>query len=424
MITAHILFIGHLWPEPDSSAAGYRTMALIDACLEQHWNVDFSCAAEPTPWSVHLQKIGVGCHAITINSESFDQWIKELQADFIVFDRFMTEEQFSWRVEKNCPQAIRIIDTSDLHFLRRSRQQQLKLQNQASNNKSLSHSALELPPLDLNNQDSIREISSIYRCDLALVISSYEMKLLIDKFQISKQLLMYLPFMFENSQIKEAPIKNSYASRKNFFMIGNFLHEPNWDAVLWCKQKLWSKIRAAIPEAQLHIYGAYTPEKARQLHQPKEGFFIMGRAENLDALIQKYRVNLVPLRFGAGIKGKIADGFRLGLPCITTSIGAEGMADNLPWGGFICDDENNFCNTAVKLYQQPDTWLQKQQYGYDIIKKIHNKSLHQANFIKQLLQLKKNITQHRNKNFIGSMLRYHLHRSHEFMSRWIEEKNK
>lgn len=411
MKTLHILFIGHLWPEPESSAAGYRTMALIDACLEQGWKVDFACAADETPWSVRLQERGVSCHSIKINSSNFDQWIKQLPADYIVFDRFMTEEQFSWRVEKYCPDAIRILDTSDLHFLRRSRQKQIKHEDKSS----------QKHPLELHNDDSIREISSIYRCDLSLIISSYEMQLLTNNFQLDKELLLYLPFMFD---LPEPQHNSGFSSRKHFFMIGNYLHEPNWDAVLWCKQKLWPKIRASIADAQLHIYGAYTPDKARQLHKPSEGFYIMGRAENLQELILHYRVNLVPLRFGAGIKGKIADGFRLGLPCITTPIGAEGMADKMPWGGFICENENTFASTAIELYQQENVWLEKQQYGYEIIKKIHNKQLHQAVFIKQLLSLKENIQQRRNKNFIGSMLRYHLHRSHEFMSRWIEEKNK
>lgn len=412
----HILFIGHLWPEPDSSAAGYRTMALINACLEQNWQVSFASAAEETLWSKKLPAIGVVCYSIEINSRNFDQWITQLRPDFCVFDRFMTEEQLSWRVKKYSSDCIHILDTCDLHFLRRARQnaQKKKIKNRQFSSK-IDFFSKE------NSEDSIREISAIYRSDLSLIISSYEMDLLKEEFQISDKLLLYLPFMFDPPKPQ---LSSDFSQRQNFFMIGNFLHEPNWDAVLWCKQNLWPKIRAVLPDAQLHIFGAYTPEKARQLQQESSGFYIMGRAENLPQLISNYRVNLVPLRFGAGLKGKIADGFQFGLPCVTTSIGAEGMAGGLPWGGFICDNEENFIQSAVKLYSDTAIWQKKQQYGYEIIKQVYNKQVHQQYFIQQLLKLKQQIGIQRKKNFIGSMLKYHLHRSHEFMSRWIEEKNK
>jgi Glycosyl transferases group 1 len=413
--TQHILFIGHLWPEPDSSAAGYRTMALINACLDQNWKVSFASVAQPTQWSKKLQHDGINCYSININSQSFDTWIAQLQPDFCIFDRFMTEEQFSWRVEKFCPECIHILDTCDLHFLRRSRQKTVK--KQLSNNQLNK----ELDVESLHSEDSIREISAIYRSDLSLIISSYEMQLLKDEFKINSDLLLYLPFMFE---FPKPNLSADFSQRQHFFMIGNFLHDPNWDAVLWCKQKLWPKIRAALPDAQLHIYGAYTPEKARQLHRESDGFYIMGRADNLSQLILNYRVNLVPLRFGAGIKGKIADGFQYGLPCITTPVGAEGMAENHPWGGYICNNEEMFIQSAIQLYSEPDIWRQKQHDGYEIIKNVHNKKIQQQRFIEQLSALKENITKQRRKNFIGSMLKYHLHRSHEFMSRWIEEKNK
>jgi len=421
----HILFIGHLWPEPDSSAAGYRTMALIETCLEHNWQVSFACAAEETLWSERLQTIGVNCYSIKVNSQTFDQWIAQLKADFCVFDRFMTEEQFSWRVAKYSPGCIHILDTSDLHFLRRARQQAFKKNKQ----NSLLNNDIDLFSPE-NSENTIREISAIYRSDLSLIISSYEMELLKEKFQISDDLLLYLPFMFDfpnpklSFPVHEELMQKEFSQRQHFFMIGNFLHEPNWDAVLWCKQNLWPKIRAKLSNAELHIFGAYTPEKAKQLHNSSEGFYIKGRAENLPSLISNYRVNLVPLRFGAGIKGKIADGFQFGLPCITTSIGAEGMDGGLSWGGYICDKEEDFIESAIKLYTQSDTWKEKQANGFEIILKVHNKKIYQQHFIQRLLDLKQHISQSRKKNFVGNMLKYHLHRSHEFMSRWIEEKNK
>lgn len=418
-----LLFLGHNWPEPNSSAAGYRSLALLDACLKQNWQVNFASAAEPTQYSHQLELLGVNCYSIEINNSNFELWIEQLQPDIVIFDRFMTEEQFSWRVAKICPECIRVIDTSDLHFLRHSRYNVLKT---FKKKRQYTYDDMRLSRDNLNNDQSIREISAIYRSDLSLIISSYEYQLLQQEFDIRPDLLLYLGFMLESP---EPASFRKFDDTNNFFMIGNYLHAPNWDAVQWCYQALWPKIRAQLPKAECHIYGAYTPEKAMQLHQPKQGFYIKGRAENLSSLLPNYRVNLAPLRFGAGIKGKIADGFCYGIPCVTTSIGAEGMADAMQWGGYIADDEDDFIDKATHLYKNCDIWQQSQKQACEIIKTKHNKEQNQSHFIKilnSILDIKKNnrLTERRNKNFMGSMLNYHLHRSHEFMSRWIEEKNR
>jgi len=401
----HLLYIGHLWPEPASSAAGYRTLAILEAALAAGWQVSFASAAEKTPWSLDLESSSVNCISIQINASSFDQFIQDCNPDFVLFDRFMTEEQFAWRVEKHSPRSIRILDSIDLHFLRRARQKAL------NNNTRL----------DLLSEDAKREIAAIYRCDLSLIISDYEMQLLNDTFGIDNSQLFYSPFMLDVTAETTSP---SFTERQHFIMIGNFIHAPNWDAVRWCYDKIWPEIHAALPAAELHVYGAYTPDKAKQLHQPKKGFHIMGRAEKLPELFASHRVNLVPLRYGAGIKGKVADGFLSGTPNVTTSIGAEGMSGGLPWGGYIADSETDFIKQAIHLYQNPMDWQQCQKQGFDIIQQVHDKTVNQNLFIKRLVELEKNIQKQRKNNFIGAMLRHHFHRSTEFMARWIEQKNK
>src|SRR5699024_7195355 len=101
------------------------------------------------------------------------------------FDRFITEEQFGWRVAEQCPQTLRILDTEDLHCLRRARK------------KAINEERSFAPEDLLNEETAKREIASIFRCDLSLVISEYELKLLQDLFKIDKTLLHYLPFMLD-----------------------------------------------------------------------------------------------------------------------------------------------------------------------------------------------------------------------------------
>ncbi|WP_246540375.1 glycosyltransferase family 4 protein [sulfur-oxidizing endosymbiont of Gigantopelta aegis] len=185
-------------------------------------------------------------------------------------------------------------------------------------------------------------------------------------------------------------------------MIGNFLHPPNWDAVLWCYQSIWPLIRKQLPQAELHVYGAYPSEKVWQLHQPEKGFFIKGRADDALVTLGQYRVNLAPLRFGAGIKGKIADGWLSGTPCISTAIGQEGMAlneskNNEPssWGGLIAETPEEIAQSAIQLYQDKTLWQVSQQHGEQIIKQQFNESQHTLAFINTIKQLMNNLSAHR-----------------------------
>ena len=105
-----------------------------------------------------------------------------------------------------------------------------------------------------------------------------------------------------------------------------------------------------MPESNLLIYGAYPSQKVLQLHKPAEGFIVKGRAADAEEVIKSAKVVLAPLRFGAGLKGKLIEAMQCGTPSITTSIGAESMHGNLPWNGFIVDGVTDFANAAVCLY--------------------------------------------------------------------------
>ena len=403
-----VLIIGSVWPEPCSSAAGSHMLQIIEQLLLHGCTITFASAAAPGETRADLVALGIHEQAIALNCSSFDEWVHALDPDIVVFDRFMTEEQFGWRVEEQCPNALRVLETSDLHCLREARQQMLKT------------------PADLYQtmaqQDiTMREIAAIFRCDVSLIISRFEIDLLMRYFSVPAELLLYCPFLLDMPDTKKW---QNFEQREHFVSIGNFLHAPNWDAVQWLKQSIWPKIRAQLPQAQLHIYGAYTPQKARELHNEREGFLVQGWAEDALAVMRSARVCLAPLRFGAGIKGKLADAMLTGTPSVTTSIGAEAMHDNLPWCGVVTDDAQAFVDAAVNLYQNETVWLQSQQAGADILQRCFNKMEYGAALIAQLEQANEQIGQRRLQNMVGRMLRYHQHKSTHYMARWIEEKNR
>ena len=190
------------------------------------------------------------------------------------------------------------------------------------------------------------------------------------------------------------------------------------------KNEIWPKLKELLPNAKLNIYGAYPSQKVLQLHNPKEGFLIHGRAESAEEVIRSAKVLLAPIRFGAGIKGKLLECMEYGTPSVTTSIGAEAMCDNLPWNGFVENEHSEFISKAVLLYSNQEVWEKTIQNGYKIIQQKFLFSIYKSKFLNTLNELQSNLDSHRNANFIGQMLQFHTLRSTEFMSRWIEEKNK
>ena len=406
-----VLIIGTVFPEPNSSAAGGRMLQLIELFQQQGWEITFASAAAESEFAVNLSAIGVKQVAVKLNCSSFDEFVQDLNPQIVLFDRFMTEEQFGWRVADNCPNALRILDTEDLHCLRHARHQALK------ENREFAH-------LDLLNEHAKREIASIYRCDVSLIISEYEMELLRTIFKVDEALLHYLPFMLNPISETDQKAWLNFEERKHFVTIGNFLHPPNWDAVQYLKSDVWSLIKKQLPEAEMHVYGAYTTDKHRQLNSEKDGFLILGRAENALEVIGKAKVLLAPLRFGAGLKGKLIEAMQCGTPSVTTKLGAEAMHGNLPWSGEVADSPEDFAQAAVKLYSEKQTWETAQMNGVSIMSQIYPKEKLGKEFIQRIEELQSHLGSHRQSNFIGSMLMHHSMRSTEFMSRWIEEKNK
>ena len=403
-----VLVIGYVWPEPNSSAAGTHMMSLLNAFRAQNWDVEFATPAQRTDHMVNLDDFGITSQSIALNCDSFDEYVKAYNPDIVMFDRFMMEEQFGWRVDKHCPHAIKILDTEDLQCLRNARHEAFKGER-------------DFTTSDLHSDIAKREIAAILRCDLSLIISSYEMSLLNSVFKIEPSLLHHLPFMVDLSSLPTSTKK--FEQRQHFMTIGNFRHAPNWDAVLYL-QKIWPLIRKQLPKAELHIYGSYPPPKATALNNPKTGFLIKGWADNAFDVMQSARVCLAPLRFGAGIKGKLLEAMIMQTPSVTTNIGAEGMHNDLPWPGKVANTADDFANAAIEMYTNQSDFEQAQQDGNTLLNTLYDKAQLSAALIKKIDSISCDLSAHREKNFTGQMLKHHTMRSTQYMSQWIAEKNK
>jgi len=394
----NLLIIGYVWPEPNSSAAGSRMMQLIKFFQWQGYHVTFSSPAQRTEHMIDLAKQDISMVNIALNCSSFDDFISNLFPDIVLFDRFMMEEQFGWRVSENCPTAIKILDTEDLFCLRHARHDAFKQGRTLTDEDLLSSSMAQ------------REIASIFRSDLSLMISHVEIDLLERLFKVDASLLHLIPFMLSDVELsRETPVLEE---RNDFISIGNFRHPPNWDAVLYLKQTIWPLIRAKLPKAKLFVCGAYPPPKATQLHDEKTGFIVKGWVDDALVAMESARVCLAPIRFGAGIKGKLSDAMICGTPSVTTEIGAESMCTENPWGGAIENDPQLFATAAIDLYLDDASWQVSSDVGRKNAKIMFEQQKHFASFALRLNQLEENLSSHRQHNFIGSMLNNPLHCDH------------
>ena len=402
--TQKLLIIGHVWPQPRASAAGEHMMHLIQLFTDLGYTIHFATAAQQPENYKDLNDFAIITTSVEINNDNFNDYISQINPDIVLFDRFMVEEQFSWRVKQQCPQALRILDTEDIHFLRKQRQEILK-----------GKDTTELSDI------AKRELASMYRSDLSLIISEAEITLLTETYGIPKRLLFYLPLLSEKINLSSMPI---YEDRKDVVFVGNFLHEPNWQAVQTLKNEIWPLLRKQNKEIQLHIYGAYASDKHKQLHKPQEHFYIHGYVEDLDKALQNARLLVAPLYFGAGQKGKLLRAMQCGTPSVTTTIGAEAMHFGKTWPGIIEDDYNDFVKVLLDLYNQKKLWEEKQLNILPLVNGHFQYATYLDKFKQVLYSLIKKVELNRSQNIVGEILWHHSMRSTEFMSRWIMEKNK
>ncbi len=402
-----ILIIGAVWPEPTSSAAGVRMMQLIRIFDTMKYEIHFASNTPFSPNSFDLNSIGVKIYNIEMNSDSFDLFITDLAPKIVLFDRYITEEQFGWRVEKNYPDALKILDTEDLHFLRKYRQKNI-----------LSASNINIEEIKQADETK-REILSILRCDLSLIISGFELELLENVFGISKKVLFLLEFpvnSFDEQFI-------NYDDRDGFAFIGNFHHPPNVDSVQILNKNIWPEIFSKNKNLKIYIYGAYPSQAILHLHQPQNNFFVLGKVEDAKEVLRKHKIVLAPLRFGAGIKGKIIDAINVGTPVLTSYIGAEGIGEIKDWNGFVFEDFQEFARQAVLLYEDESKWNLAQNRQAKILKENFDVKNSEMKFIERLNILNENLMHHRMDNYLITILQHDTINSKKYLSKWIELKN-
>jgi len=390
----------------------------------------------------------------------------------VVFDRFYAEEAFSFRIREICPDALLVLDMQDIHSLRLGRQclveemDRLDIEEGDScgtkntrdrsmrMTKQLMEKVMEFDPSLFNGTGSkrrekaydtfLRELASVYRSDLVLVCSTDEMKL-FESWNIHKRKLVPASFFCMEAgddmpSKTTCPKSYTFEDRKDFVTVGGFKHAPNVDAVKLLRYEIWPRIRERLPDARMHVYGAYPTPLILSMHDEKSGFIVHGQVDDIDEVLSKSRVLLAPLRFGAGVKGKIVDAWRCGCPVVTTPVGAEGMMgedqcsdvvadgnkftkdNDGSWGGMIASDTNEFVDTAVKAYTQKELWGRYQEKGSDLLNQLFNGRVNLPVIESGIRDATASLRQRRRLDAVGALLWRDAQRSTEYFSKWIELK--
>jgi O-antigen biosynthesis protein len=433
-----VLWIVHVWPEGDSSAGGVRTLQLLRFFLDRGDFVSVVSPCRSSEYRRALEDLGIETAHIEINDSAFDDFIAHLSPDMVFFDRFIIEEQFGWRVQRYSPRSVRVLDTIDLHFVRKERQ----LLVGEERGFGLSEKVIT------SSDTMLREVSSIFRCDHSLLVSEWEKQLLVNEYCVPETLLSVCPIYYG----MDGKV-SLFESREHMVAIGNFNHEPNVDCFRLLRDAIWPQVHTLfvenyMPHVELHIYGAYATHEFSHAKNLPKGMIVKGRAREVVSTLKQYRLTLAPLRFGAGIKGKVLDSWSAGTPVITTQIGLEGLeiedaGTNLPPCNFEvsrgftreCESKENlmhhsitspeaFIQACYLLYNDKERWMSSQLLGYDVLRRSFLLESVRAKFTHCIDRIILNRETHRASNVVGKMLWFNTARCTEYFSRWLELKAK
>lgn len=386
-----IAYFSNVHWEPNSSAAGRKTAQVLFFFQSQGYQCHYFSSALKSDRAADYQKANVTLHHFEINAPDCFTPFAEHDFEWIIYDRFMLEEQLSWILKPLFPNALHCIESQDFHSLRK----------------------LGLEGIQNNTKDPLllRETAAYLRSDAVFIISRADLKAL-KQINYPADNLVYWPF----ESNPQGPKKTTVSERKDFFFIGNGYHEPNIEAILKLKQ-LWPEIRKKT-KANLHVYGAYLPPKIHQLQNVKEGFIVHGAVTDSGKMMQSHRLQLVPLSSGAGLKGKILEAIENGCISLGTSHAYEGY-DEAP-EHLISFTDQNFIEQAILLYQEEHFWLQSLEKSERMLGSLAPKA--HENSIADLFQ--NQIERKHRESWIYQLLNSEHLQSKKYLSLYIQGKQK
>lgn len=345
----HVLVVDALAPDASRDSGSLRMINVMRLLRELGWRVTFmadNCTASEQEIN-QLGRIGVQTLCKPW-SPSLSRWLIQekhtIQA--VILSRHYVAAPNLSLIRRIVPDAKIIFDTVDLHFLREQRAAQ------HMGNRAMVRQA---------QASRKRELALIRASDVTLVVSPAEQKLLSKEVdEANVELVSNVHEVFGR--------RMDFHSRKDLVFVGGFGHPPNVDAVNWLVSDIYPRIHALRPDIALHLIGDI-PESARA-RLARQGIHIHGKVEDLAPWMDKCRIALAPLRYGAGVKGKVNMAMSYGLPVVATSIAAEGMQLHDGEDVLIADDAATFASVILSAYDDEQLWLKLSDNGLDNVRRF------------------------------------------------------
>ncbi|MFT5139872.1 MAG: GT2 family glycosyltransferase/glycosyltransferase involved in cell wall biosynthesis [Lysobacterales bacterium] len=334
-LKGRILIIDATTPEPDQDSGSLRLTFIMRCFTDLGYGVTFFADNHQHSGRYTLQLQQWGIEAL------YEPWLESIQSffhqrgsefDLVMVSRHYIAANYPSIVRKYCPNAKFIFDTVDLHYLREQRLAELE------NSVALRQTA---------KQTKRSELAVIEQSDAVLVVSETEIELL--ETDAPDAMVHVL------SNIHEVPgRKNGFKDRKDLFFIGGFQHPPNVDAACWFVEKIWPLIKAQLPDANFHLIGSKAPESVSGLSG--DGLIFHGFVQDLEPYLENCKLAVAPLRYGAGVKGKVNLSMSHGQPVVATPMAIEGIHAEHGREVLVAESEQDFANEVVRLYQDEKLW--------------------------------------------------------------------
>ncbi|EKD98588.1 MAG: hypothetical protein ACD_23C00354G0001, partial [uncultured bacterium] len=341
--TRRVLVIDHCTPTPDQDAGSVIMYNMMMLLREMGFQVTFIPEDNflyMPGYTTALQRVGIEVlYAPYVTS--VEQHLKDFGGRYVLvmLTRPKVVEHHLKAVRKFCPKAKVLFYTVDLHFLRMSREAEL------NSDKEAQKAADEMKR---------REIDAIQASNATIVHSTAELELLRSELPDAK--LHVFPLIVD---VKGR--SGTFPERRDIVFVGGYQHPPNIDAVQYFVSEIMPILRRRLPGVRFHAVGSRPPKDILEL--AGDDVIIAGFVEDLDSLLNKMRVSVAPLRYGAGIKGKIGSAMAVGLPVVATSIALEGMALTNGENILMADDAKDFAETVARLYENEQLWLSISESG-------------------------------------------------------------
>lgn len=348
-----VVMMDAFYPRPDEDSGSLDQVNFIRIFQNLGYDVAFIALLNfgDGP-EVGSKLVARGAHCITASEfASVEEYLFLNQERIEVL--FLSRVNFggAWidRARAFCPKARILFNTVDLHHIREEREAALRG---------------DADGIARAQETKRMEYGCIMAADVSIVVSEHEQALLASELPSAR--VAVVPLMREISRTSFPDWQN----REHLAFVGGFQHQPNIDAVIYFLDEIWPIVQARRPELVFHVIGSHLPDVLKQ--RPASNVEWVGYVPEIEPWLDRIRLTVAPLRYGAGAKGKVVSSLLNGVPCVATAVAAEGMGLRIGQDIVSCNNPQEFADAIIKVHDDPALWSSLSTKGFENISRTYS----------------------------------------------------